>query len=148
MAQETLHGHVVEGAEFEALGQFAHGDDDLVRLFVLDEATVHRHNLVGGGLVDTGDDLAVLLAKGGLHLVAVVVGAVHADDLVHVAVFAQEFDHLDLLKAELTLVGHILQLTSATLLGVGTFRYLFTHNSIFLYQRRHIFICKFIEVVK
>ena len=63
-----------------------------------------------------------------LHLIAVVIGAIHPDDLVHVAETAQQFDDLDLLKAQLTLVGHILQLTSATLFGVGTFSVQFTHN--------------------
>ena len=108
VTQKTLHGHVVKGAQFKAFQQFADGDDDLVRLGILDETAIHRDNLMGGGLVNAGDNLPVALAKGGLHLIAIVVGVIHTDDLVHVAVFAQQFNHLDLLMAELALVGHIL----------------------------------------
>ena len=67
--------------ELEILSSRA-GDDDPVGGFVLGLAGVHGHNAVGAGLVHPADDPppALVIGKGRLHLVAVVIGALHAQN--------------------------------------------------------------------
>ena len=116
MAQKAPARVFVVGREPEPRQQRADGDDDRVGGLILQPAVVHVDNAVTFGLIDARDDFTVSDAEGRLHLVAVMQGTRHADDLVHVAEPRQQPDAFDLLILQLLGVGQVLQLAAAALL--------------------------------
>lgn len=123
MTKEAFTGDLVVGGELKGFEKSSDADDDLVGLFVLGHTEIVRNDPVCTGLVDTGDYLlASVHAEGCLHLVAVVIRVLHADDFLHMAEGAKEFYAVALLPAELGFVVHILKLAAAALLIYGTLR--------------------------
>ena len=66
---------------------------DLVRLFVLDQACRHRENRVGSLFIYTGDDTTFPVAgHDRMNLVPVMERVVHADDLLNPAEWAEKIE--------------------------------------------------------
>ena len=71
--------------------KFTDRSDDLVRLFVLDQACLHRENRVGSLFIYTGDDMTFPVAGHDcMDLVPVMERVVHADDLLDPAERAEK----------------------------------------------------------
>ena len=99
---------------------FPYAEDYPVRRFVLYHTFVHRDDGVAAGLIYAGHDPpAPVQPEGGVDLVAVVQGLVHAYYVFHMAEAAQNTHGLSLLIAELLLIGEVLQLAAAALAVVG-----------------------------
>ena len=80
MAQKALARVLVVCGHFERGQHFAHRDYDFIGELVLDLTAVHADDVVSAALVNARDDFAAAVGvKRRLHLVAVVVGAFHAD---------------------------------------------------------------------
>lgn len=120
--QRAAAGFLVIGTDLEALEQAADRDNDLVCDRVLDHAVADRHDPVRGRLVHARDDLPLPIdAESGLHLVAVVVGIFHADDLLHVAEAAEQADGRRLFEMQLLVIRQVLQLAAAALFCERTY---------------------------
>ena len=79
--QKALTGILVVRCDAEGFHQFADGADDLVRLFVFDEAVLHGHYIMRACAVHAGDDVAPPVAcQHSVRFVAVMEGIFHADD--------------------------------------------------------------------
>ena len=114
VAQRAAPGVLIVGLNLEAAQQAADGDDDAVGGLILDHAVADRDDPVRRGLVHAGDDLPLpAAAKCGLHLVSVMVGVRHAENLLHVAKAAEQANRLRLLEVELFGVAQILELAAA-----------------------------------
>ena len=86
-----------------------------------DIRTVHRHDGVAAGLVDAGDHPpAPIQAEGGVDLVPVLQGLLHAHDLLHMAEAAQQGDLSFLFMQKLPGIAHVLQLAAAAGAALGT----------------------------
>ena len=91
MAQEAVSGILIEYLHFEGWKKFTDRSDDFVRLFVLDQACLHRENRVGSLLVYAGDDTSFPVAgHDRMDLVPVMERVVHADDLLDPAERAEK----------------------------------------------------------
>jgi hypothetical protein len=81
---------------------------------------------VTAGLIDAGNYFApTVQPKGGVNLVAVMTGVVHAYNVSHVAELTELADGLPLLMQQLLRVAQILQLTSTAFAVIGTGRIMF-----------------------
>ena len=95
MAQEAVSGILIEYLHFEGWKKFTDRSDDLIRLFVLDQACLHRENRVGSLFVYAGDDTAFPVAGHDcMDLVPVMERVVHADDLLNPAERAEKIRNL------------------------------------------------------
>ena len=92
MTQETVSGILIEYLHFEGGKKFTDRSDDLVRLFVLDQACLYRENRVGSLLVYSGDDPSFPVADHDrMNLVPVMERVVHADDPLDLAEWTEKF---------------------------------------------------------
>ena len=114
--QRAAAGVLIVGADLEALEQLADRDDDPVGDLILDQAVADRDDAVRGRLIHARDDLSLPVdTEGGLHLVAVVIGVVHAEDLLNMTEAAEQPDGRRLFEVQLLRVGEVLQLAAAAL---------------------------------
>lgn len=114
MPQKTAACVLVISRNPEALTQSPDGHDNGICRFILDHAGIHRHNAVGTGLIDAGNDLAVPgRAESGLNLVAVMERIFHADNRADHMEAAQKFGHPVLLVTQLLRIRKVLQLAAA-----------------------------------
>ena len=134
-----LHQHMPEPAaaaaliihrDLEGRQHIADGENDFIRQFIFNQAALHRDDGVAAGLIDAADRLAPgVQPEGGMDLIAVVQGLVHADDLLHRAKPAQQEDGLTLLMEKLLRIGKVLQLAAAAAAEMGAGgRISFTHG--------------------
>ena len=102
---------------------------------------------MGGGLIDTRNDFPLALAKCRLYLISVVIGFFHSDYFIYVVITSKQFYNLHLLEAELSVIGQILQLTSATLFIVWTFDLLIHFTFLILKGKLYAHFGDFFTVV-
>ena len=102
MPQKALAGVLVVGRQAERRQQLSHRHNDFVGEHVLNLTAVNADNMVRARLVDARNNPALTVRKKRrLHLVAIVVGVVHADNRLHPAKALEQLNNLALLKAQL-----------------------------------------------
>ena len=102
MPEPAAAAAFVKDRNFEGRQHIADAENDGIRQFILNQAALHRDDGVAAGLIDAADRLAPgVQPEGGVDLIAVVQGLVHADDLFHRAEPAQQADGLTLLMEKL-----------------------------------------------
>ena len=90
----------------------------LVQHFVLQKAAFHRQHLMAVCRVDAGGQFSTPAnGKCGNHLIAVVVGLLHAPDGVHRAVFAHKSTHFFFLLFQLPVVQNVNSRKTSVVLG-------------------------------
>ena len=110
---------LVEDLDLVGREHGADGPDHSVRRGVLDHAVLRRDNGVAAGLIDAADHFPVIVqGEGGVDLVAVARGLVHAPDGLHVAELPQQGDAEARLFPQLLGIGQGLQLAAAALFVV------------------------------
>ena len=115
MAQKALSRVLVVGCQPERRQQPAHSRDYPVGGLVLDAAAVDAHDMVGARLVHARDYPAPFVGvERSLHLVAVVVRDLHADDRLGLAKPSEQAADLGLLEAQLVGIGGV-ELAAAAL---------------------------------
>ena len=127
-------------------GEHPHdGLDDAVSPLILNEAVLHRDNVVGPHGIYAGDGLFLpVRGDDGMHLVAVMVRILHAEDGLHRAELAQQLLDLALLVLQLLGVGQVAKLASAAAGGDGTMRRWFRLAGCIVHGERLLF-CKVIK---
>lgn len=114
MAQKSFAGVLVVRRKAEFSGKFADGGEDFVGGFVLDGAAGDGYDPVRVFLVNAKLQATAGVGEGGVDLVAVMVGFLHADDGGNGAKAAEEFLGGSLFQRELVFVGGMLQAAAAT----------------------------------
>ena len=121
MPQPAAAAALVIDLYFKLRQQLPYADNNFVCKLILDHALVHRHDGVAARLVDAGDHPPVpIQAEGGVDLVPVMQGIVHAHDLLHMAEAAQQGDLSFLFMQKLLGIAHVLQLAAAAGAALGT----------------------------
>ena len=124
MPQPAAAAALVKDLDFKLRQELSDADDDFVGYCILDHTFVHRHDGMAARLVDAGDHPPVpVQTKGGVDLVAVMQGIVHAQDLLYMAELAQQGDELLLFMQKLFGIAHVLELAAAAGPAVGTDRF-------------------------
>ncbi len=114
MAQEAAMSILIIDAQLVAGDHPDDGLDDGVGPLILDQAALHRHHMMGAHGVHAGDRVLVpVRTDDGMHLVAVMMGIIHAQDGLDLAELPQQLFDLLLLQAQLLRVGEVTQLASA-----------------------------------
>ena len=121
---------LVVGLVAADVGGNPHRLHGLVQHLVLQQAAFHRQHLMAVCRVDAGGQLSTKAGgKGGDHLIAVVVGLLHAPDGVHRAVFTHQSTHFFFLLFQLCGIVQPQQGAAAAVFGTQ----FAIHGSFFLY---------------
>ena len=121
---------LVVGLVAAGVGGSPHRLHGFVQHLVLQQAAFHRQHLVAVCRVDAGGQFSTKAgSKGGNHLIAVVVGLLHAPDGVHRAVFAHQSTHFFFLLFQLRGIVQPQQGAAAAVFGTQ----FAIHGSFFLY---------------
>ena len=121
---------LIVGLVAAGIGGSPHRLHGLVQHLVLQQAAFHRQYLMAVCRVDAGGQLSTPAGgKGGDHLIAIVVGLLHAPDGVHRAVFAHKSTHFFFLLFQLRGIVQPQQGAAAAVFGTQ----FAIHGSFFLY---------------
>ena len=95
MAEEAISGVLIKYLHLERRKQFPDRSDDLIRLFILDQACFYRQNRMGSLFVDSGNDPAFPVSRHHrMNLISVMERIIHADDRLDLAERAEKVCNL------------------------------------------------------
>lgn len=105
---------------FKSRQKFPNGNNDIIGQFVLDLAAVNGHDPMARGLINAGNDMLLpIQPECGLHLVAVMVGNVHAVNRLHRTETTDQFSHPVFLPVKLFRIRQVLHLASTAFFSQG-----------------------------
>ena len=91
MAQQSVSGVLIVRADMKRFQQPSYRDNDLIRLGILDQATVHGNDPVALLFINAGDGIVIpVLAEYRMYLVPVMLRVLHGDDTLDLAKRSQK----------------------------------------------------------